>query len=208
MQPPLAAFANYRPLRPIIAPPPSSPHRSAVARPSARLPRPRGRGGHPESEDGLGFSIGADPSEREPIENPGPSRPARRRVRRSGGMADDRRCRPSEDAFLRRSARSTGLGGAEFALGRRFPDLGNRLPRPPIGPGGRLERGFGEACSGGSLPENSCPIFRPVWQLIGVNADELPRNLGPGTQIPRQLISVNADELPNRTENGARILGE
>ena len=161
MQSPLAAFANYRPLTPIIAPPFSFAHRSAVARPSARLPRPREQGGHPESEDGLGFSIGADPSERQPIENPGPSRPARRRVRRSGGMANDRRCRSSEDAFLQRSARSAGLWGAEFALGRRFPDLGNRLPRPSIDPGGRLERGLGGVCSWRLAPRAFLPRFPP-----------------------------------------------
>ena len=76
---------------PPLAPPPSSARRSEGVRPSERLTGPSDAGRRGESEDGLGFSIGADPRDRRPVENPWPSRPALRRVRRSGGMANNRR---------------------------------------------------------------------------------------------------------------------
>ena len=140
-----------------LVPPPSSARRSEGARPSERSTYSSDAGRRPESENGLGFSIGADPSNRRPIENPWPSCPARPRVRRSGGMASNRRRRTSEGGPLRSSTPLVARLGAEFARGRRLPDSGNHLPRPSIGLGGPIRTGIGgrrlgESCSPSSFP--------------------------------------------------------
>ena len=166
-------------------PPPSSARCSEGARPSERSPRPSDAGGRHESEDGLGIRFGADPSDRRPIEIPRPSRPARRRVCQSGGMARNQRDRTSEGVPLRSSAPSVRVLGGQFVRGRRFPDSGNPLPRLSIGRGGRWGRELGERTRGDLPPESSPAVLRRFLQLIGVSADELLGNSGRGTRIPK-----------------------
>lgn len=145
--PPLLGFANYRPLRPIIGiirPPPSSVRCSAVARPSMGFTCPSDAGGRPESEDCLTFSISAIRAINSRLKIQGhPAPPVSESADRAGWPATEG-AKLRREAPLQRFTPSAGHFQAEFAHGRRFADLGSRLPRPSIDCVGRWEREFGE----------------------------------------------------------------
>ena len=157
---PPPGFANYQPLWPIIGPPsPTAQLRAPLegACPSEGLTHLSDAGRRPKSEDGLGFSIGANPSDRRLIKNPRPSRPAHRRVRQWAGMATNRRGRTSEAGPLRRSVPSVGRFSSEIRPQEPVPQFGESAP-PPLhrlrrlmetGSGVRLLR---ETCSPSRLP--------------------------------------------------------
>ena len=208
--PPAAAqlsciIGNYSQLTRSSCPPPSSARCTAVGRFSPLLTSPRDGGVRPESEDGLGFSIGADPSDRRPIENPRPSPPARRRVRRSGGMANNRRRRSSEGASLRRSAPSVGRFAGRIRPQEVVPRFGEPPPPPlhrPRGPiGTRIEEErLGERRS----PSRSPPLFVlvcsssafPPMSCLEIGVAGAGFSKPPPPPAPRPFASIGALSSP------------
>ena len=158
-------------------PPPSFARRSEGARPSELSTGPRDAGRRPESEDGLGFSIGADPSDRRLIQNRGHPAPP------IGEFADRGKWPTTEGAELRREVPSKGLLLRLFVWGRHPPGGGDSLiggtasPAPPSAGGadwnGNWRRELEEThppspfppfsivvCSSSAFPPMSCLQIR------------------------------------------------
>ena len=203
---PLVVFANYWPLRSIIAPP------AQIREPlggGASLPAfdpAKEREGRRESKDGLKFSISGDPSDRRPIEKQVPS------TTRVGEFTDRWGWRTTKGAQLRRRPSSEGLRVQPvFEGGIRE----TASPRPLHRSGGQLEREFGGVCSGDSLPEDSPPFFAvlsdtssslPPMSCLGIRVHGLEsRNPTPPAPRPFSLIGGFLSPSSSSTMKGTPL---
>lgn len=159
----LTTCTNYRPSRLInthVSWPPISTDCSPGSCPPVRSALEGDKGGPLESEDALGFSIGADPSDWRLIEIRRPSCPCTRRAHRSRRMAQDGRRLP-----LNVWPFSVCNGGAICPWGA-VSRFGKPIPRPLH----RSRRQIGEAGLGRFARGDLVTLSTFFWQLMSMEA--------------------------------------